>query len=226
MNRLIQIKNAAPVFDASVWIVAILFVAAAAPIARGAEIISNGPVSFVKGSDAIHPRPGDQGSGPDYNSLFYVLPGMGDAENCPTPENCHHDQHAPPNQPFFIAYEPTAPSVQSSDWWSGVGLQWYVAGQPDFGWASGYANGVILSQAFISEPFYYQFVDFDGRTGTTSTVCVYGTRMPSRSRPTVLYQPQHLRHRAAQHPPQPLRGSMLETTSLIALTSIRRRKQW
>ena len=139
---------------------------AAAPIARGADIISNGPVSFVKGSDAINPRPGDQGSGPGYNSLFYVLPGMGDAENCPTAENCNHGQHAPPNQPFFIAYEPTAQPVQSSDWWSGVGLQWYVAGQPDFGWASGYANGVILSQAFISEPFYYQFVDFDGRTGT------------------------------------------------------------
>ncbi len=109
---------------------------AAAPIAQGVDIISNGPVSFVKGSDAINPRPGDQGSGPKYNSLFYVLPGMGDAENCPTPENCHHNQHAPPNQPFFIAYEPTAPPVQSSDWWSGVGLQWYVAqttGQPDFG---------------------------------------------------------------------------------------------
>ena len=103
MNPLIQIKNAAPVFDASVWIVAILFVAAAAPIAQGADIISNGPVSYLKGSDAINPRPGTQGSGPQYNSLFYVLPGMGDAADCPTPENCHNDRHAPPNQPFSIA---------------------------------------------------------------------------------------------------------------------------
>jgi hypothetical protein len=167
VNPLIRIKNAAPVFDASGWIVAILFVAAAAPIAQGVDIISNGPVSYLKGSDAINPRPGTQGSGPQYNSLFYVLPGMGDAADCPTPENCHNDRHAPPNQPFFIAYEPTAQPVQTSDWWAGIGLQWYIAKTPsDDGWAKGYPNGVILSQAFISEPFYYQFVDFTGANGS------------------------------------------------------------
>jgi hypothetical protein len=153
-------------FRASLW-VAILLLVPAAPIARGAEIISNGPVSSLTGSDAIKPRPGTQGAG-KFNSLFYVLPGEGEAEDCPPPPlECRHDRHAPPNQPFFIAYEPAAQPVQSTDWWSGVGFQWYInQSGNDFGWASGYPNGVILSQGFISEPFYYQFVDFTGANGS------------------------------------------------------------
>jgi hypothetical protein len=95
--------------------VAMLLVVVTVPIARGVDIISNGPVSYLKGSDAINPRPGTQGSGPQFNSLFYVLPGEGDAADCPTPQNCHNERHAPPNQPFYIAYEPAAQPVQTSD---------------------------------------------------------------------------------------------------------------
>jgi hypothetical protein len=153
--------------DAVVCVVAILTGVSAASITRGADIISTGPVSSLQGSDAISPRPGTQGSGPQFNSLFYVLPGEGDAADCPTPQNCRNNRHAPPNQPFFVAYEPAAQPVQTSDWWAGAGLQWYTT-EPgkDFGWASGYPNGVILSQGFISEPFYYQFVDFTGANGS------------------------------------------------------------
>src|SRR5215475_4445708 len=137
--------------DTVVCVVAILIGVSAASTTRGVDIISIGPVSYLKGNEAINPRPGDQGSGPEFNSLFYVLPGMGDAADCPNPTNCRNNQHAPPNQPFFIAYEPAAQPVQAADWWSGVGLQWYVSQPPkDFGWASGFPNGVILSQAFIS----------------------------------------------------------------------------
>jgi hypothetical protein len=146
-------------FQASVWI-AILFLVPAAPIAWGADIISNGPVSILKGSDAINPRPGTQGGGGQFNSLFYVRPGEGES-----PLAGHPQQHQLPNQPFSIAYEPTALPVQSNDWWTGVGLQWYVA-QIDAGWAGSYDSGVILSRGFISEPFYSQFVDFTGQNGS------------------------------------------------------------
>lgn len=105
-------------FHASVW-VAILLLVPAAPIAHGADIISNGPVSFLKGNDAINPVPGTQGGGGQFNSLFYVRPGEGES---PDPGNPR--LHQLPNQPFFIAYEPTAGPVQSNDWWTGVGLQW------------------------------------------------------------------------------------------------------
>ena len=135
------------------------FLSGAASRAWGADIISNGPVSYLKGSDAINPRPGIQGAGGEFNSLFYVLPGEGES---PVAGRSH--QHQLPDQPFFIAYEPTAGPVQTNDWWTGVGLQWYVA-SIDAGWAGAYNDGVIRSQGFISEPFYYQFVDFTGANG-------------------------------------------------------------
>jgi hypothetical protein len=137
-----------------------LLLVIAAPAAQSADVISNGPVSIIKGSDAINPRPGTQGGGGEFNSLFYVLPGEGES-----PEAGRSGQHQLPNQPFSIAYEPTALPVQSNDWWTGVGLQWYVS-SIDAGWAGAYNDGVIRSQGFISEPFYYQFVDFTGANGS------------------------------------------------------------
>src|SRR4029077_7271411 len=97
---------------------------------RAADIISNGPVSTLTGSDAINPRPGTQGAGPQFNSLFYILPGEGEAAvGCsptpPPPLRCGPDVRKFPHQPFAIAYENNAMPVQSNDWWAGVGLQWY-----------------------------------------------------------------------------------------------------
>ena len=146
-------------FHASLW-VAMLLLVPTAPIVRGADIISNGPVSIVKGSTAINPRPGTQGGGGQFNSLFYVVPGEGES-----PESGRPSQHQLPDQPFSIAYEPNALPVQSNDWWTGVGLQWYVP-QSDLGWVGDYNSGVILSKGFISEPFYSQFVDFTGQNGS------------------------------------------------------------
>jgi len=146
-------------FDASVWIVAILFMAAVS-IARGADVISNGPVSFGTGNDAINPRPGTQGAGGEFNSLFYVVPGEGQEGDPNDPS-----KHQLPNQPFYLAYENNALPVQSSDWWTGVGLQWYVDAT-NSGWANSWNDGVIRSHGFCSEPFYYQFVDFTGASGS------------------------------------------------------------
>jgi hypothetical protein len=125
--------------------------------ARGVDIISNGPVSILNGNSAINPRPGTQGGGGQFNSLFYVVPGEGQE-----PEQNDPSKHKLPNQPFFVAYENNALPVQSTDWWTGVGLQWYVP-STDVGWASCWtaACGALpRSVGFISEPFYYQFVDF------------------------------------------------------------------
>jgi hypothetical protein len=49
--------------------------------------------------------------------------------------------------------------VQTNDWWTGTGLQWYVD-QNNSGWAFSWNDGVIRTHGFISEPFFYQFVDF------------------------------------------------------------------
>ena len=55
--------------------------------------------------------------------------------------------------------------MQTNDWWTGVGLQWYVDAT-NSGWAFSWSDGVIRSSGFISEPFYYQFVDFTGASGS------------------------------------------------------------
>ncbi len=130
-----------------------ILVTIAASAVWSADVKSTGPVSIVVGDDAIKPD-GTQGGG-DFNSLFYVVPGQGQEPEAGKPE-----QHQLPNDPFFIAYEPTALPVQSNDWWTGVGLQYYVP-STTFGWASSYKD-VTRSQGFISEPFFYQFVDFTG----------------------------------------------------------------
>jgi hypothetical protein len=67
--------------------------------------------------------------------LFYVRPGEGES-----PQAGHPGQHQLPNQPFFVAYEPTALPVQSNDWWTGVGLQWYVD-SVNAGWAFSWNDG-------------------------------------------------------------------------------------
>ena len=148
-------------FHASLW-VAILLLVPAVPIALGVDIISNGPVSILDGDSAINPRPGTQGGGGEFNSLFYVLPGEGES-----PQQGRPSLHQLPNQPFDIAYEGLheAFPVQSNDWWTGVGLQWYVSSL-DAGWVGSFNDGVIRSQGFISEPFSYQFVDFTGANGS------------------------------------------------------------
>lgn len=173
MNRLIQLKTTASdrqhcvlLFPMTIALprscmhfscLITILVTIAASAVWSADIKSTGPVSIVVGDDAIKPD-GTQGGG-KFNSLFYVVPGEGEA-----PEHGHPERHQLPNDPFFIAYEQNAGPVQSNDWWAGVGLQWYVPSS-DLGWAASYGDGVVRSKEFISEPFSYQFVDFTGANG-------------------------------------------------------------
>ncbi len=127
------------------------------------NVVSAGPRSYVSGNDAPNPTPGTQGSGTTFNSLFYVLPGEGEAGQPANPS-----KHQLPNVPFSIAYTNPALPVATSDWWTGIGLQWFVAPKtvpPDFnngsdGWAHAWENGFALSHGAISEPWWVNFVDY------------------------------------------------------------------
>lgn len=109
------------------------------------NLITNGVVTSASGSGRIQPTGGKGGTGTTYNYLTYILPG----------EFYNNDTQMIVNDPFDIAYTNRNQPVQTSDWWTGVGLQWS-------GWIVGRsaAEGQIgRSTAFISEPFHMQFLD-------------------------------------------------------------------
>jgi len=140
-----------------------LALATAAPAVGAANVKSTGPVSILYGDDKIKPDEGTPGSGSQFNFFHYLRPGEGEAAEPSDPS-----KQLLPHEPFVIAYDPallTAQPVQSNDWWTGVGLQWYVPSTGS-GWAFGWKEGVVRSTGFISEPFFYQFVDFTGENGS------------------------------------------------------------
>lgn len=115
-------------------------------------IITTGPVTTVRGSKKIEPAQGTEGTGTTYNFLPYILPG----------------QYANPktqqieNLPFDIAYANRQQPLQTSDWWTGIGLQWSNNDQTA-GWVVGRRpeeGQAGRSKAFIAEPFHLQFVDY------------------------------------------------------------------
>ena len=111
------------------------------------EVVAEKMVTTVKGSEIVVPATGTPGCTTLYNYRPYNVPGEAVKE---TVNPCEII-----NLPYEIAYdENCAKPVQTSDWWSGVGLQWS-------GWAFGYdpTNPAVRTQGFINEPFQYQFVD-------------------------------------------------------------------
>ncbi|MBC7931254.1 MAG: hypothetical protein H7Z38_11895, partial [Rubrivivax sp.] len=115
-------------------------------------IITNGAVTTVRGGNKIQPAQGSEGTGTTYNFLPYILPG----------------QYANPrtqrieNLPFDIAYASRQQPLQTSDWWTGIGLQWSNDNQTA-GWVVGRKpeeGQAGRSKAFIAEPFHLQFVDY------------------------------------------------------------------
>jgi len=127
------------------------------------QVVSAPPSTFVLGQDAPNPTPGTQGSGTTFNSLFYVLPGEGQEGQPGDPS-----KHQLPNEPFNIAYTNPALPVATSDWWTGIGLQWFVKPKsvpPMFnngsiGWAYAYEDGFARSHGALSEPWWVNFVDY------------------------------------------------------------------
>lgn len=110
---------------------------------EGNSVTSVGPVTTVVGSSPVTPAGGTVG--PSGNYLPYIVPG----------QQVDKDGITILNNPFDIAYTTRQQPLQTSDWWTGLGLQWS-------GWVVGRtaAEGHIgRSGGFISEPFQMQFVD-------------------------------------------------------------------
>lgn len=110
------------------------------------------PVSTTQGTSKIKPAQGSEGTGATYNFLPYSLPG----------QYVNPDKQTIENQPFDIAYTTRRQPVQTSDWWTGIGLQWSNDDQ-SAGWVVGrktIEGGAGHSKGFIAEPFTMNFIDY------------------------------------------------------------------
>jgi hypothetical protein len=108
-------------------------------------VVTTGPVSMVHGSSRIQPTGGTAGFGVGFNYLPYELPG----------EYANGQTNTIDGTIFDIAYANRSQPIQTSDWWTGIGLQWS-------GWVVGRQQDegqIGRSTSFISEPFFLQFVD-------------------------------------------------------------------
>jgi hypothetical protein len=121
----------------------------------GPPVLTQGLASWVEGQGRIQPAQGEPGTGLAFHYWPYNLPGefikngttITDPGSIATP-------------PFDIAYANHTPGgtqgqpVQTTDWWSSVGLQWP-------GWVQGAdpANPVVRTPAIINEPLAMQFLD-------------------------------------------------------------------
>jgi hypothetical protein len=121
----------------------ILTTAGSGPAQDANVITTTGPVTTVKGSQPIKPASGTAGR-LDQNANFspYIVPGQLVAPNGIDILN----------DPFDITYTTRQQPIQTSEWWTGLGLQWS-------GFVLGRTEGVARSGGFISEPFQIQFVD-------------------------------------------------------------------
>jgi hypothetical protein len=113
------------------------------------------PVTWVRGSGPIVPGQGVEGFDASVSNFKpYRLPGQNE-------DPVRYDPNLPPQNipgdPLIVSYaKPKNLPVQSSDWWTSLGLQ-------QEGWVSGRGpqnNDVARTLNFISEPFLFQFVDF------------------------------------------------------------------
>lgn len=110
------------------------------------------PSSTAQGTTKIKPAQGSEGTGATYNFLPYSLPGQ-----YPNPLTQQIE-----NQPFDIAYAARTQPVQTSDWWTGIGLQWSNE-QHTVGWVVGRSDAegkAGRSRSFIAEPFTMSFIDY------------------------------------------------------------------
>ena len=108
-------------FHASVWVVHVLL-APAAPIAHGADIISNGPVSTVKGERHDQPALFREVAGREFNSLFYILPGEGECRGTEESAIRIRIRKSPSSSLTRTAPGP----CNRVTGWTGAGLQWFV----------------------------------------------------------------------------------------------------
>ncbi len=136
----------------------ILIIGSLAPVSfaqqqNDTKVNTTPPTSTVQGTSKIKPAQGTEGTGASYNFLPYSLPGQ-----YPNPLTQQTE-----NQPFDIAYASRRQPVQTSDWWTGIGLQW-SNDQHTVGWVVGRSDAegrAGRSRSFIAEPFMMNFIDYD-----------------------------------------------------------------
>jgi hypothetical protein len=150
---------------------------AIAPDADAATMTATGPVNVAVGAQALLPL---SGGGFDVTTNYkpYAIPGEAEEK---TADPCNDRQSYVPGSPFVLSYaNPGQQPVQSSDWWTSIGMQltgWVSSRGPATAPCRPPGTAVAASQAFYTEPFQFQFVDFNG-TDLVSGTNIFGTFPP------------------------------------------------
>ncbi len=141
---------------------ALLFQSAAGPASAAVQadenvVITTQSVQWIEGNQRVVPFGGTGGTGNKFNYIQYNLPGELVQPGKPFTNSNNLPDISPggiEGQEFYVAYANQNQPVQTTDWWTGVGLQWH-------GWTPpvDLANPVVRTQSFINEPFHYQFLD-------------------------------------------------------------------
>jgi len=130
------------------------------------------PVNVAVGAQALLPL---SGAGFDVTTNYkpYAIPG----ENEETSDDpCQKGRnHYVPGSPFALSYaNPGQQPVQSSDWWSSMGfqLEGWVSARGGIENCVDTGNPLANTASFTSEPFNFQFIDFNQNSGEKG---IFGT---------------------------------------------------
>jgi hypothetical protein len=116
----------------------------------GNLVVTSGAGQWVEGNARITPAQGTVGTTLSQNSWFYNLPGEFIQVAHPPTDPAGKIE----GTPYDIAYASKTQPVMSSDWWTGVGLQWP-------GWVQGAdpLNPVLRTPEMFNEPWNINFID-------------------------------------------------------------------
>lgn len=148
---------------------------AVTPEAGAATMSVTGPVNVAVGAQALLP-----GGGFDTTTNYkpYAIPGQNEET---TVDPCSGRSSYVPGNPFVLSYaNPGQQPVSSSDWWNSMGFQlsgWVTARGPAPAPCKPKGTALAASQSFYSEPFQFQFVDFNG-TDLNSGTNIFGQFPP------------------------------------------------
>ena len=140
--------------------------------AAGNTLSAIPPDNVAVGAQALLPL---SGAGFDLTTNYkpYAIPGENEE---PSADPCNGGRTGyVPGSPFALSYaNPGQQQVQSSDWWSSMGfqLQSWISARGGIVNCTDTGNPLANSAGFTSEPFNFQFVDFNQDSGNKS---IFGT---------------------------------------------------
>ncbi|MBP7865047.1 MAG: hypothetical protein KA419_03785 [Acidobacteria bacterium] len=130
--------------------------------AAGDTVVCREAVSWVESAGAVPPSAGTGTCAAKPNAGHYLtmfVPGQlrDDGANCTGIQGSK----------YFSAFATGAGPVQSTDWWTGAGLQWsgWVERSPD--------DKLVRTKSFFSEPLEFAFLDLPVKTGG-APVAIHG----------------------------------------------------